>query len=256
MRSFKAFFKKEILESIRNGKIILFSVLFLGFGVMNPAIAKLTPWLMETLSESLAENGMVITGVTVNALTSWTQFFKNIPMALIVFVLALGNIFTKEYSSGSLVLVLTKGLARYKVLLSKCLMSVLLWTIGYWLCFIVTYAYNCYFWDNGIAIGLLPSSLNWWLFGVFTVCLMILFSVLFSNSSAVYIGVGGVIFAMYLIGFLPKVGRYIPTALMNSGKLLVGVESVSDYSISVTVTVALCIIFVSLSIPIFNKKNI
>ena len=41
--------------------------LFLAFGIMNPAIAKLTPFLMEMFAESLAESGMVITEIPVNA---------------------------------------------------------------------------------------------------------------------------------------------------------------------------------------------
>ena len=256
MKSFNSFLKKEILEIIRNGKFVLLAVLFLGFGIMNPAIAKLTPWLMDAFSETFAESGMIVTGVTVDALTSWTQFFKNIPMALIVFVLVLGNIFTKEYSSGSLVIILTKGLARYKVLLSKWLVSVLLWTAGYWLCFGVTYAYNSYFWDNSIATGLIPSVVNWFLFGIFAVCLMILCSVIFSNSLAVYLGVGGVILIMYIVGFIPNVGRFMPTSLMNSGKLLVGIESASDYFGSIAVSIILSVAFIIVSIPIFNKKNI
>ena len=169
MRSFLAFFKKELMESARSGKLMILGILFFAFGVMNPAIAKLTPWLLDVLSESLAESGMTVTAVTVDALTSWTQFFKNIPMALIAFILLYSGIFTKEYESGTLILMLTKGLDRYKVVLAKALLMLSVWTGGYWLCFCVTYAYNVYFWDNGIAVGLMPAALHWWLFGIFTV---------------------------------------------------------------------------------------
>ena len=93
MKSFIAFLKKEIFECIRSGKLTFFCILFLIFGIMNPAIAKLTPWMLETLSDSLAEQGMMVTEVTVNALTSWTQFFKNIPIVLIVFVFLYSGIF-------------------------------------------------------------------------------------------------------------------------------------------------------------------
>ena len=127
MRAFVAFFKKELFESIRNGKLLILFILFFAFGIMNPAIAKLTPWILDMLGEELAESGMTMTGVTVDAITSWVQFFKNIPMALIAFVLLYGGTFSKEYESGTLILVLTKGLARYKVVLAKALMMVALW---------------------------------------------------------------------------------------------------------------------------------
>ena len=97
------------MEFIRTGKIWILLIIFILFGIMNPAIAKLTPWMVETMSDSLAESGMVLTEVKVNAMTSWNQFYKNISMALIIFALMLSGILTTEYQKGTLVNMLTKG---------------------------------------------------------------------------------------------------------------------------------------------------
>lgn len=188
MKSFIAFLKKEVFECIRSGELTFFCILFLIFGIMNPAIAKLTPWMLETLSDSLAEQGMMVTEVTVNALTSWTQFFKNIPIALIVFVFLYSGIFTKEYETNTLILILTKGLSRYKVVFAKFFVMFTMWTIGYLLCFAVTYGYNAFFWDNSIAVGLLPAMVHWWLFGVWIIGLIVLFSVLVKSYTGVLLG--------------------------------------------------------------------
>ena len=144
MRTFVAFMKKEWMEHMRSGRIIILGLLFVLFGIMNPAIAKLTPWLLEMMADSLEATGMVVTEVTVTAMDSWVQFFKNIPMALIAFVLLEGSVLTGEYQSGTLVLSLTKGLKRHQVLFSKAVVLTLLWTAGYWLCFAITYGYNAY----------------------------------------------------------------------------------------------------------------
>ena len=256
MRSFLAFFKKELMESARSGKLMILGILFFAFGVMNPAIAKLTPWLLDVLSESLAESGMTVTAVTVDALTSWTQFFKNIPMALIAFVLLYGGIFTKEYESGTLILVLTKGLARSKVVLAKALVMLSVWTGGYWLCFAVTYAYNAYFWDNSIAVGLMPAALHWWLFGIFTVCLCVLFSVLSKNSAGVLLGTGGAVALSYVLEFFPKIAKALPTALMQSAALMIGAQEAGEYTGAVVLTSLLCIACLAVSIPIMNKKQL
>ena len=256
MRSFVAFFKKELMESTRSGKLMFFLLLCFSFGVMNPAIAKLTPWLLDLVSDSLSESGMTVTQVTVNALTSWTQFFKNIPIALISFVFMYGNILTREYESGTLILVLTKGLSRYKVVLAKLGVMLGLWTAGYWLCFAVTYVYNDYFWDNTIASNLFSAMLYWWLFGVFTVCITLLFSVLFKNYSGVLLLTGATVLFVYLIGLLPKLKYLVPTALMNGNALVFGLENGRDYLEAVVVTLLLCLVSIGASIPIMNQKSL
>ena len=55
--------KKECLESVRTGRLIILMLLFVLFGIMNPAIAKLTPWIMEMFADTMAESGLIITDV-------------------------------------------------------------------------------------------------------------------------------------------------------------------------------------------------
>ena len=112
MRTFIAFLKKEILETIRTGKLFIVLIISCLFGIMSPAIAKLTPWMMKTLSDSLEESGLQVKEVVVDALTSWTQFYKNMPILIIVFVFVYAAIYVNEYQKGTLVTIISKGLAR------------------------------------------------------------------------------------------------------------------------------------------------
>lgn len=256
MRSLLAFIKKELTEQIRTSKLAVLGLIFALFGVMNPAVAKLTPWLLETLSDSLAESGMTITAVTVSAMDSWVQFFKNIPMALIVFVLLEGSIFTKEYQSGTLLLSLSKGLDRYKVVVAKSAVLMILWTAGYWICFGITYAYNAYFWDNSIAQNLLFAVVCWWGFGSWVITLTILFSVLSRSSTGVLLGTGGVVFGSCFLGIIPRVSEYLPTRLTDGNSLIYGTAEADSYLtplLIVAVTGLACCIA---SFPAFNKKQL
>lgn len=256
MRTLIAFIKKEWMEQIRSSRLVILGLLFLVFGIMNPAIAKLTPWMMEMLAETMEEAGIAIVEVKVDALTSWTQFYKNVPMALIAFVLLQSNIFTKEYQSGTLTLALTKGLERYKVVVAKTIVLIMTWTVGYWLCYGVTYAYNAYFWDNGIAQNLAFAAICWWLVGVWVIALMVLFSVLGSGNSAVLLGTGGVFFAVYMASLVPKIATFMPTKLMDGVSLLMGATAPADYTkalITAGTTMVVCFV---ISIPVFNKKGL
>ncbi|HIX30162.1 MAG TPA: ABC transporter permease [Candidatus Blautia stercoravium] len=256
MKSLLALTKKEYLEAARTGKIMILIILFVLFGIMNPAIAKLTPWMMEMLSDTMAESGLIVTNIQVDALTSWTQFFKNIPITLIAFVLIFSDIFTKEYKSGTLLLVLTKGLSRYKVVLAKTVLLLSLWTVGYGICFAITYGYNACFWDNGIANHLFFSVAIWWTFGVWVICLIVLFSSLFQNNTGVSLCTGGTVLLAYLLSILPKVKSYSPTMLMDTNSLLMGTQEIDTYRKAIILAASLCIVCIAVSIPIINKKQL
>ena len=256
MKALLAFMKKEYLEAARTGKIIILTLLFVLFGIMNPAVAKLTPLMMEMFSDTIAESGLIVTAVQVDAMTSWTQFFKNIPIALIAFILILSDIFTKEYKSGTLLLVLTKGLSRYKVVLAKTLLLLSLWTLGCALCFAITYGYNAYFWDNGIVNNLFTSTALWWLFGIWVIGFIVLFSSLLQNNTGVSLCTGGTVLLAYLLSFIPKIKAYSPTILMDINSLLIGAENADTYIKAIIIAVISGVICISVSVPVMNKKQL
>src|SRR5690554_2518719 len=126
MRHYIAFLKKEMLESIRTYKLFIMVIVFSLFGVMNPLAAKLTPYLIETL----IPEGNMINIPEPTALDSWAQFFKNInQMGLIVTLLIFSGILVNELSKGTLINMLTKGLSRKAVILSKYSSMVIIWTL-------------------------------------------------------------------------------------------------------------------------------
>ena len=256
MKSLFTFIKKECMEQLRSGRLWITLVLFVLLGIMNPAVAKLTPWLLEVMADSLSESGMIVTDVKVSAMDSWVQFFKNMPIGLIAFVLLQGTIFTKEYSSGTLVLSLTKGLERYKVVISKAGILCAIWSLGYWLCFGITYLYNSYFWDNSVAQNLLLSVVCWWLFGIFVISLMTLFSTISASNTGVLLGTGTIILISYIVGLLPKANKYLPTRLMDGNSLIYGMAQSKEYLAAMIVTAIASVICFAVSIPIFNKKHL
>lgn len=256
MTQLMAFTRKEWIEVLRTGKFFIVTVLFILFGVMNPAIAKLTPWMMEALSESLEDSGLTLTDATVDALTSWVQFYKNVPMALIVFILMFSGILAAEYQKGTLINMITKGLSRWKIVVSKSFVLLLLWSFGYWMCYGITYAYNEYFWDNSIAEDVGFAAFCVYMMGVWLIALMMLMSTLFSAGSAVAVGTGGVFFAMYLSGMLPDLKKFFPTCLLEASGLLSGAGEAGDYSTALVVAAVLTVVQLVLAVLILNRKRL
>ena len=134
MRGYIAFFKKEWLEAVRSYRLAILLIAFAIFGIMNPLIAKLTPYLLE----NLMPEGISIQISEPTAIDSWMQFFKNIPqMGTIVILLMFSGLFANELQKQTLVPFLTKGLSRAQVILSKLSISYVLWTISYFLSFLL-----------------------------------------------------------------------------------------------------------------------
>ncbi len=250
----RAFMKKEWMEWSRTGRLLVLVLVFAVLGILNPALARLTPWMMEILSESLAETGVSVTDVTVDAMVSWTQFYKNIPMGLIVFVLLCSGSFTSEYQKGTLIPAVTKGLPRRKILLAKSAMMAAVWTGLYILCAGITYAYNAYFWDNGIADHLLLALFLTWLLGLWVTGLVIFFSAVSRSGSQVLLGTGAVVLGMYLLGLFPKFSMYLPIRLLDGMVLLQGAGVPGDYYASMAAAAILIVLTNVLGVFCFNRK--
>ena len=256
MKSLLAFIKKEMLEQRRSGKLIILGILFVVLGIMSPAIAKLTPWLMEMMVDTLAGSGLVFTPVSVSAMDSWTQFFKNMPIGLIAFVLIESSIFPREYQTGTLVLSLTKGLERYKVVAAKTVVLAFLWTISYWLCAGITYGYTAFFWDNAIAQHLLFSLTCWWVFGLLAVALMVLFSAMAKSNTGVLAGTGSVVLGCYLLSFFARLKKIMPTMLMDGTSLIYGMAEPKAYTVPLIIAAVMIPVCIAVSVSVFNRKQL
>jgi ABC-2 type transport system permease protein len=251
---YTAFLKKEIMESSRTHKLLILLIVFLLFGIMSPVTAKILPDIMS----SVMPEGMSITLPTPSALDSWGQFFKNISqMGLIVVVLVFGGIMSGEFSKGTLVNMLTKGLSRPVVILSKFTSALLIWTASYALCFGVTYAYTTYFWSMDNVQNLFLSVIGLWVYGVMLITALILGGVLFKGNYSGLLFVFGLVAVTLLISIAPTWNKYNPISCANlNTSLLTGQVIPADFYPAMIVCGVLEVLFITLSILAFNKKQL
>lgn len=256
MRQLFGFMKKEYMGLVRSNRLIIGLVLFAAFGIMNPAMAKMTPWLLEQYSDSFAEVGLISTGgVEVDAITSWMQYYKNIPMAMLVFILMIGTALVSEYEQQTLIPILTKGVPRWKVVAAKLILILAFWSVGYWLCYGITYAYNSYYWDNSVAEHLLFPALCMYLLGIWLVSLVFFASGFLGSNSAVLGAAAGIFLLSYLLGMFPKLSEYLPTRLLQASELVTGGD-VTDYYAAVISALLLSVIGIAGCIVCLNRRKI
>lgn len=256
MRQLTAFIQKEFTEVMRNSKLLICAIIFILLGIMNPAIAKITPWLVEQFSNATSGAGMLIQTMEISALTSWEQFFKNMPMGIVFFVLMFSGIVAAELQKGTLINIVTKGMPRWKIMVSKLILLLVLWTGMYFASYIITYVYNDFYWDNDTVNNIFFSVFCLYLFGVWLISLIILMSALADNSAAVSIGVCGVFMLSYLLGIIPAIQDYLPTKLKGSSSLIYELAKPADFTGAIVVVAIWSVVDIILGIIIFNKKNL
>lgn len=256
MKQLTTLIKKESTELFRSGKAAVLFVVFVIFGILNPALAKLTPWMLNLMSETLAESGVTIGPVTVDAMTAWTQYFKNLFMEYVLVLALLCGTLTAECQSGALVPLLVKGLPRWKVIAAKFLLLLACWSVCYYLTFGVTFGYSAYFWDNSIAQHLGFAAFCAYLLGVWLLSLVLLFSAFLKSGISVLLATGVVYGASYALGAFPALAPYLPARLDAAFSLLGGALAPGDFTISIAVTAALSALALILAVAGFQRKQL
>lgn len=254
MRAYFAFTKKELIENLRTYRVFIMAVVFLLFGFMNPAIAKFMPDILK----SAAPSGLKINIPPPTALDSWGQFFKNVgQMGFLVLVIVFCGIMANEFSRSTLINMLTKGLKRSTVIFSKLTMAVVIWTLSYLLCFIITYFYTVYFWKMDGMHHMFLTFFSLWLFGILLITLLIFGGVWIKNIYGSLMLTGGIVVVMMLINIDPKLQKYNPITLSSDNMSLLNAQKeVSDFIPAIIICSTFIIALVVSSVVVFNKKQV
>jgi hypothetical protein len=254
MRAYLAFTQKEFLESLRTYKLLIMFMVFLLFGMLGPLTAKLTPQLLE----AFVPEGIQIIMAEPTALDSWAHFFKNISqMGFMVLAILLSGMMANEHNRGTFVNILTKGLPRRTVILSKFTAASVIWTVSYVICFSLSYVYTAYFWSGEGILNLPFSVFCLWLFGILLLAVILLGGVISRNSYGCLMFAGGFIVILFLLNIVPKFQKYNPLTLVSLNmSLLTGNTVPKDLTAPLIISVAIVILFIIIAIGVFNKKQI
>lgn len=254
MRNYIAFTKKELLESVRTYKLFIMLIVFFVFGIMSPLLAKVMPEILtaampERITVALAEPA---------AIDAWEQFFKNISqVCLIVTIIIFSGTLSSELSKGTLVNLLTKGLSRKTVILSKFTSMFIIWTISYALAFITAWGYTMYLFSGAEIANLLFSIFCQWLFVIFLLSVLLFAATLMKSNYGCLLITFSVIGALGLLYHSAALRRYTPMFLaVNNMPLLEGTVEVSSLSYAVAISIICSLILIIASVLVFRKRQL
>lgn len=253
MSGFIAFSKKEITENIRNYRLLIMLAIFFIFGVMSPLLAKFTPQLMEVVMPNLAA-----AFESPSALDSWTQFYKNVAsLGLSLTIILFSSFLSGEYAKGTLTIMLTKGLSRATVVLSKFSAAATILTISYWLSFGVAYGYTAYLWPGASLPHTFFAALALWIAGLLYLCILMLGCVLFRQAFISILFLLGITVIMGLLEQIEQTAGYSPVILVSRNvDLLSGAVDVSYFILPLIISVFMSAALLIMAIIAFNKKQL
>lgn len=254
MRIFFSLIKKESIENIRTKKMLGLLLLFIFIGLISPLTAKLTPQILQ----AIATDGIDIKANTPTEIDSWVQFFKNVnQIGMFGLVILFSTQVTNEIQKGTLINLLSKGLPRYQVIISKWFFNAIMWILSYCICFLVAFGYTKYFFGNTFPIEniLMPVFLPL-IFGIFLISIEILGSVITESVIGTLLFVSSGVVIQFLLSLKEEIVKYMPIALIVKPVNIIKGIGFNDYYIPIFTTFVLIIICVISSIIVLNKKEI
>ncbi|EOH91899.1 ABC transporter permease [Enterococcus pallens] len=254
MKALIYFTKKECLESWRTSKLWILVVIFLIFGIMNPLMAKFLPEIIKsTMGQAIAA-----TLPEPSSLDSWTQFYKNITqMGLIVIVLLASGTISQEVSRGTLVNLVTKGLNRTSVVISKAIALIVQWTFCVSIAFLVTWGYTLYYFPDDKSPHVVLAVIPLWIFGILLIGMILAASAAARNSYEGLLLVGGLVVCLFILQLFEKTKESNPLSLITENlTILQNADELGTYFPAMIISAGLFLIFVGCGIQILNRKKL
>jgi ABC-2 type transport system permease protein len=268
MTNYSIFLKKELFESVKTFKLFIMIAVFAVLAAISPITAKFTPQILKWAFEFDPTLDAAVAAVLANmpeptALDSWAQFYNNIgQMGFIVLVIVFSGMLASELprgttsSGGTLTIILTKGISRTAILLSKATSAALIWTVSFALAFAVCLAGTIFLFPETVA-GTLFAAATLWVFGLFLVALTVLCAALTNKNYICMVLVGAVVVVMNIINIVPFVSKYNPVSLVTAGYgVMAEVTQAGEAYPALAVTGICTVLMVIAGLIVFNRKKL
>ncbi|AEM79451.1 ABC transporter permease [Thermoanaerobacter wiegelii] len=250
METFKAYLKKEVIESVRQYKYLIMLIGIILFSILDPVILKLLP---EILKNKIPGDLNLL--IQIDMKTAVQNYIKDLSqISLLIVILTLMGTLSDEISSQKLIFPYSKGCNLSAVVISKILHHSAVLSIFIISGFSINYYYATTLFNKNVITfdKILISSLLMSLYFAFIVTLLIFFSSIFKKG--IIAAISSVVFHVVLTILMNVVSmsKFIPYNL-----ILTANSFNTDDIISTVLSVVLyCIILSILTVKMINKSEL
>lgn len=258
MANFKILLKKNVIEVIRNKRIIIFSSVFVVLSLISALSAKYLPLLLEFLLTGLDDGGLgSLLIFEANVANSYVQYISNFGEIgiLVVGILFVGAI-VKEKSKGTYSSLKMNGVKDSEIVLSHLVSQILLVTVSYLVSVALFVVLNIVLFKQIMGVRGLVTLTYIYLLLLVTICFSLFVSCLCKKSGKAYLLIILSYFIVGLIEVLPRINRFNPFHLLTLSTNLMYYKEydLGEHLLTSLSTLGLCVIFVIVSLVIVKNK--
>lgn len=250
MATFKAYFKKEIIESARQYRYIILSVGIILFAILDPIMLKALPLLMKGQLPVDLSSIMVITPKS--AATNYIKDLFQIGCLFVVFTM--GGILCDEIRSQKLLFPYSMGSSTAGIVLAKVLHYTLTIVLLIFIGFPVNYYYGSILFE-GQTIGfteVLTSAVLMSVFFFFNITLVtFLSSIVKKGITAGFIAIV-IDYTAIPLSSIKKICKFIPYTLIQGANTF----TFDNMILTIIFTISLSLLLTILTINNMNKVEI
>ena len=258
MNGFILFFKKEMAELLKTVKGVVLAAVFLVVAVISPAMTKLTPEILKMVDLGEELDAVMAMIPEPDSTASYAQFYENFNiLGLLAVIIVFAGSVSNEKSKNTAAYILTKNISRTQFILSKFAASVVFVFFSLVLSMGTQALYTGVLFSDDLIKPPCVAAFSALLFlYLIFVLSFTLFSSVVSKSVTSATFFAFLIFIVFnFLASIPKIGRYMPTAVNNFG-VLNGTVSISDLSADIVITALCSFVFVILSTELFKRQEL
>jgi ABC-2 type transport system permease protein len=252
MRSFKAYFKKEILESVRTNKYLILFIGIVFWALLDPLMLKLLPLLMK----NYLPPDIAVMFSTFTRDTAFQTFLKDLFQIGTLFIaFTLMGLLSNEVSLKKLVFPYSRGANPAGVVLAKYIHYTVTISLFILIAFLTNYFYiNRLFTGGILSIGIvLKSSLLYILYYSVLLSILLYLSSLLKRGIIAGITVLVLGYTLSIFNQFKVVRAYLPNYLLLKAA---DIGYIFDNSLISTVIISFCIIILLIFLSILRMKKI
>lgn len=248
-----AFFKKEIMETLKAPRYWVLCSLFIFMGILSPVTGK---FMNEIFLLFELDIPIVLPEPTM--MDAWMQVYKNIhTMLVIVFLIMLSGTVVQEKVKGSVLLVLSKNISRSNFILSKFFTGIVLFFLLFVVSFMISLGYTYYFFGEAFFEGWIYTFILSLGIGIVVTAIAIFVSVI-AKSATISALLGFAVFAVLgIFNSIPSLVKFNPLggiSMINT--IMAGDIDKAAIYIQFGSIALFSVLLICLSITIFKKQEL